>query len=140
MKTYIKLAVIFIFIFSLNSCLIFPNSKKGFNVYKDPIKNKCIEGKVLTTGVYAPTSSAKGVLFYFYNDGKVKVIGWTSDFFDDAENILHEFNLDHQFNSKENWGHYSIDCDTLTIQGFNRNNMEFFKRQVIEDKCLIISD
>jgi len=135
-----KYIIVFWLLFGLSSCAILPNYKKGFNVYENPIKNNYNENRILTNGVYGCNLSKNGVVFYFYTNGIVKVIGWTSNFFQNADSVLNYYSSDWRYYYEEDWGQYSINYDTLTIQVFNRNNQEFFKRQVIEDKCLIIND
>lgn len=53
---------------------------------------------------------------------------------------MEDINFYEPYNLKEQWGCYAIQSDTIIIQVFNRNNMEFFKRQVNEFWGVIISD
>ena len=87
MNHTIKYLIVLWFLISLSSCMIFPNHKKGFNVYKNPINNNN-EVRIFTNGVYGCDTPTHGVVFYFYENGIVKVIGWTKIFFQNADSVL----------------------------------------------------
>jgi len=140
MKKIIYFFVLLGLIISLFSCVILPNLKKDFYTYKLPIIQYGNEIPIKINGVYVQKSTHFNDAFYFYSNGSVKSSSFLSDFWQNPGDKVKEIQNFYIYNSKEHWGHYLIQEDTLIIQLFSRNNQEFFKRQVIEYKGVIQSD
>lgn len=115
----------------LQSCV---NKIKDFTVYKIP-KVVGNESKIMNlSGIYV-SSNDNPPAYFFYDNGMVKTVGLNQ-----FKKVNSKIYFDNYYDCKENWGHYFIEGNNITIQKFNKHNEEIFKRWIIEEKGIILND
>ncbi len=132
MKKPLILFILFLLLISCNVILI--NKINDFNIYKLPISSNDNINQLKTSGVYT-SKNEETFYYFFYKNGLVKYM---------SRNSMVEFNgvlrLNFEFDLKENWGHYKIENEMITIQRFNRHRQEIYKRWIIEERGKILND
>jgi len=118
-----------------NSC-IRPSLIKPFKNYSLPLQTVNLK----TKGIYICEDN--GESFFLYEDGKMQILG--SYFIESWENSnkkIHDYLKGSiYYNSKDGWGHYYINGDSIFLQYFNRNGDEFYKRWIFEMNGNIITN
>ena len=129
---------IFIFILFLFSCGLGPINRRGFNVYEKPITNsKSI--RIKTNGVYVSISNKDGKRgFYLYKNGLYHSEYFGDNFWNSPQKALSKRKP--YYNLSKNFGQFQIYDDTINIQNFYSNNNEFFRKQLIHYRGLILND
>jgi len=139
MKKITKYITLLGLIFGLFSCVVLPNLKKDFNTYRLPVVQDEKEIPIKIDGVYAPKKE-KGIPFFFFENGSIQWGAWVNNFWQNPIKGMEDIRFYEVYSSKEDWGHYTIQFDTILIQVFNRNNQEIFKRWVFEFRGVIQND
>lgn len=114
------------------------NKTSNFIIYKEaPFKNgekMCVKIDGMYLGKYDS--------YFFYSNGLVKRVfidsSYISNYNWNSNKIIKGSRRFDDF--EENWGHYKCDGRQITMQIFNKNNQEFYTRQIIEMKIKVIDD
>jgi hypothetical protein len=143
MKNIIKFIIIILLLPIIISCGSgILNLKKGFTTYRLPIllQNKeTPKISIKTDGIYVPKEN-NGSVFYFYDNGSVKWEGWTNNFWQNPAKKIENIQNGYFYISKEYWGQYSINNDSILIQIFIKNNEKIITRWIFEYEGIILND
>lgn len=115
------------------------NKTEDFTVYKKPVK---IEGKSFRTdGYYVPVDSKYHVFCFFENGLMKSHVTWADqNFWENPDDAVKTFYKPQMLTTQESYGGYRIKGDTLSLQYFNRSNVDVYARSVYDVKGIIVND
>lgn len=133
-----KKVIISFFSLLFFSCGLGFINRKGFTVYKNPITG-IQSTKIKTDGVFVSIDQQRGIRgFYLYRNGLYHYEYFKNNFWDSPQK---ELNCRKFFYVKsDDYGQYQILNDTIHIQDFYSNNNNFFRKNLINYKGLILND
>jgi hypothetical protein len=130
------------FIIFLPSCCGLFFCRKQFNIFKEPIITNKSNYTIKTDGIYVSQNSSGSMAFY--TNGIMKTIASNypegKDFWKNPETGFADLKAFWNYNSKETWGNYTINGDSIKMQNFGWNGMEFCSRSVYEMVGKILND
>lgn len=92
-----------------------------------------------TDGVYLSDQTDSDEGYFFYQNGMVKALSIDKNqYLNNFDRYIESISNEADGFTKEYWGHYYIQGDSLIIQRFNRLFSNIYRRKLIENKALII--
>jgi hypothetical protein len=127
----------------LTSCGTFwPECRDAFTIYRGPVYRQP-EARINTQGIYVEDSGTQ-VLYFFQNGLAQSTFSPTvrgHEFRLDPLRHLKSYFNDYGFKCyKEDWGHFTVVGDSIVIQIFSRNLINYCIRTVLEYRGKILND